>query len=32
MIHAFERPITVVVSECKKTPKETLWQKIKKFF
>ena len=32
VIHAFERPITVVVSECKKTPKETLWQKIKKFF
>jgi len=28
----FSRPITEVVKECEKTPKETLWQKIKKFF
>ena len=32
VIQAFERPITVIVNECKKTPKETLWQKVKKFF
>ena len=31
-IDAFSRPITAVVKECEKTPKETLWQKIKKFF
>ena len=31
-IDAFTRPITVVVDECEKTPKETLWQKIKKYF
>jgi len=28
----FERPITVVMNEGKKTPKETLWQKIKNGF
>ena len=32
VIHSFERPITVVVNECKKTPKESLLEKIKKFF
>jgi acid stress chaperone HdeA len=32
VVHSFDRPITVVVDECKKTPKETVWQKIKKFF
>jgi|RhiMetdeSRZDD1v2_1073273.scaffolds.fasta_scaffold1790149_1 hypothetical protein len=31
-IQAFERPLTVIVNECKKTPKGNLWQKIKKFF
>jgi HdeA/HdeB family len=31
-IDAFARPITAVVAECEKTPKETLWQKIKKYF
>ena len=31
-IDAFARPITTVVAECAKTPKETLWQKIKKHF
>jgi acid stress chaperone HdeA len=31
-LDAFARPITMVVDECKKTPKETLWQKIKKHF
>jgi acid stress chaperone HdeA len=31
-IEAFARPITAVVAECEKTPKETLWQKIKKYF
>jgi len=31
-INAFSRPITTVVAECEKTPKETLWQKIKKHF
>jgi len=31
-IDAFARPITTVVEECKKTPKETLWQKIKRHF
>lgn len=29
---AFSRPITVIVDACKKTPKETLWQKIKSYF
>ena len=29
---AFTRPIAVIVDECKKTPKETLWQKIKSHF
>ena len=32
VIQAFEQPITVVVNECKKTPKESLMQKIKTFF
>jgi acid stress chaperone HdeA len=32
VIHSFERPITMVVNECKKAPKDTLWQKIKQFF
>ena len=32
VIQAFERPVTVVVNECKKTPKESLMQKIKNFF
>jgi acid stress chaperone HdeA len=31
-IDAFSRPITAVVEQCEKTPKETLWQKIKKYF
>jgi acid stress chaperone HdeA len=31
-IDAFARPIAAVVDECEKTPKETLWQKIKKHF
>ena len=30
VIHIFERPISTVVSECKKAPKDTLSQKIKK--
>ena len=29
---AFTRPIAVIIDECKKTPKETLWQKIKSHF
>ena len=32
VIEAFERPITVVVEECRKAPKDTLSEKIKKFF
>lgn len=28
----FTRPITIIVDECKKAPKETLWQKIKSYF
>jgi hypothetical protein len=32
VIQAFERPITVVVNECKNTPKESLMQKVKNFF
>ena len=31
-IDAFARPITTVVDACEKTPKETLWQKIKTHF
>jgi len=31
-IDAFERPIAMVVTECHKTPKATLMQKIKKYF
>lgn len=29
---ALDRPISAVVNECKRTPKETLWQKIKNIF
>jgi len=32
LIEAFEQPITTVVSECKKTPKASLMQKVKNFF
>jgi|ERR1700719_1398511 hypothetical protein len=32
VVHSFDRPVTVIVEECKKTPKDNLWQKIKKFF
>jgi acid stress chaperone HdeA len=31
-VETFKRPIAVIVDECKKTPKETLWQKIKSYF
>jgi|RhiMetdeSRZDD1v2_1073273.scaffolds.fasta_scaffold2336840_1 hypothetical protein len=30
VIHIFERPISTVVSECRKAPKDALAQKIKK--
>jgi hypothetical protein len=30
VIHILERPISTVVSECKKAPKDALAQKIKK--
>jgi len=28
----FDQPIGAVVADCKATPKETLWQKIKRHF
>jgi hypothetical protein len=28
----FERPIAVIITACKETPKESLWQKIKSLF
>jgi hypothetical protein len=28
----FERPIAMLVDDCQATPKETLWQKVKKHF
>ena len=31
-VEDFDRPIAVVVDECKKEPKASLWDKIKKFF
>jgi acid stress chaperone HdeA len=31
-IDTFSRPITVIVDECQKTPKESLWQKVKSYF
>jgi acid stress chaperone HdeA len=32
LVEAFEEPITMVVSECKKTPKASLMSKVKNFF
>ncbi len=29
---SFERPVAVIIDACKKTPKESLWQKIKQLF
>lgn len=31
-VEDFDRPIAVVVDECKREPKATLWEKIKKVF
>ena len=28
----FERPVAILVDDCQATPKETLWQKVKKHF
>jgi hypothetical protein len=28
----FERPIAVIITACKETPKESLWQKFKSLF
>jgi acid stress chaperone HdeA len=31
-VESFERPITTVITECKKEPKASLWDKIKNHF
>jgi acid stress chaperone HdeA len=31
-VESFKRPITAVVTECKKEPKASLWDKIKNYF
>jgi hypothetical protein len=31
-VEELERPVTVVVTECRNTPKATVWEKIEKYF